>query len=77
MCTTCDEVDLRNSIFKLKLVWTPLTALRLKKGRSSLVINCSCGYTFRPRFVSVFFLAVTGRERKIEDSFEFWSGRIL
>ena len=31
----------------------------------------SYGHTFRLRFISVFFLAMTGRERKRGDIFEF------
>ena len=71
------NINLRNNIFKLKSVCTALTVPRLKKGRVSLVTNCSCGYTFHSRFVSVFFLAVAVWEREIGDSFEYGSGRIF
>ena len=54
MFTTSGERDLRDNMFKVQFV------LRQKKGRASLVLNCSCGYTFHPRFALVFVLAVTG-----------------
>ena len=60
-------------LFKVKIsLYSSLP--RLKKRRVSFVINCSCGYTFRPGFVSVFFSGVTRSEREIMGSFEFGSG---
>ena len=43
---------------------TALTAPRPTKGRASMVLICRCGYLFHPRFVSMFFLAVTGRPER-------------
>ena len=68
MCTTRGE---RRLSFKLKSVCRTLTVSRLKKGRASLVINCSCGYTFRSRFESVLILCCDSL--RIDSNFRIWT----
>ena len=61
MCTTRGEGRCKKQHFKVKSVYTALTAPRLKQSRASLGIYCSCGsHTFRPTFVLVFCLAMIG-----------------
>ena len=45
MCMTHGERRSKKQHFNLKSVCSALTAVRLKKGHASLVINCSCSYT--------------------------------